>query len=294
MYQFTGIFVFLIYTVYGQQTPYCTKFTGTASPNDPTLPDLPDQFQTTIEANFVIKGYTITAYEYFDNPGNRAAMRANKNDTDNISLFDYTNNQLTFINGKSCQVKNLTTDPTDVYFGSFSKGGIPPHILNSRGALHFLKSSGQQYMGKDVVRGISVDHWRSCIYWPQIRANFTLDYYFTVQEWKDAIAYPRIPVRAYVKGVTEDFTGAVSHVEHYYDYVDFRTEIADLTVFEARIAYIVDKVKGNCHVTGISETEMTSDFNQTAAGMDNLWFALTLKGPREILGLDGNFTYIGK
>jgi hypothetical protein len=36
-----------------------------------------------------------------------------------------------------------------------------------------------------------------------------------------------------VKGVTEDFTGAVSHVEHYYDYVDFRTEIADLTVFEA-------------------------------------------------------------
>jgi hypothetical protein len=25
----------------------------------------------------------------------------------------------------------------------------------------------------------------------------------------------------------------VSHVEHYYDYVDFRTEIADLTVFEA-------------------------------------------------------------
>jgi hypothetical protein len=45
--------------------------------------------------------------------------------------------------GNSCQVKNLTTDPTDVYFGSFSKGGIPPHILNSRGALHFLKSSGQ-------------------------------------------------------------------------------------------------------------------------------------------------------
>lgn len=34
-------------------------------------------------------------------------------------------------------------------------------------------------MGPDTVRGIQVDRWQSCLYWPQLRANFTLDYYFT-------------------------------------------------------------------------------------------------------------------
>ncbi|XP_045159313.2 uncharacterized protein LOC123524856 [Mercenaria mercenaria] len=363
-----GIIFYLICSVQGK-TPYCTKFTGTASPNDPTLPDLPDQFQATIEANFVNKNYTITAYEYFDNPGNRAAIRAKKNNTDNISLFDYTNNQVTYIYGKTCKVKILTKDQTDVFFGNLSKNGIP-HILNTQGALHILKSSGQQYHGRDKVRGITVDHWQSCLYWPQLRANFTLDYYFSVENWKDPVAYPRIPVRAYVKGVQTDFTGVVSNVEHYYDYIDFRTSVDDPTVFEpplgvvcpgrvnkptpevknyfhakietvdaatttiyetdfwydrtkniarrdvrlpAQVAgiakdtlvtliddynygilYIQDKVTGNCQMMPIPETDMTANINQTASSIDYLWYKLTIKGPRELLDLDGNFTYTGK
>lgn len=37
----------------------------------------------------------------------------------------------------------------------------------------------QQYLGETQIRGITVDHWQSCLYWPNTRANFTLDYYFT-------------------------------------------------------------------------------------------------------------------
>ena len=35
------------------------------------------------------------------------------------------------------------------------------------------------YMGQTLVRGIACDWWRSCMYWERLASNFTLDYYFT-------------------------------------------------------------------------------------------------------------------
>lgn len=55
-----------------------------------------------------------------------------------------------------------------------------------------------------------------------------------MKNWQDPISYPQIPVRAYIKGVQADFTGALSKVEHYYDYIDFRISIDDPTVFEVK------------------------------------------------------------
>lgn len=37
----------------------------------------------------------------------------------------------------------------------------------------------QKYMGKSVVRGISVNHWQACLHWARKDANFTVDYYFS-------------------------------------------------------------------------------------------------------------------
>ena len=35
------------------------------------------------------------------------------------------------------------------------------------------------YMGRQVIRGILCDWWRSCMYWDILASNFTLDYFFT-------------------------------------------------------------------------------------------------------------------
>lgn len=37
----------------------------------------------------------------------------------------------------------------------------------------------QSYLGTAEVRGITVDHWRSCQEWKEMNANYSLDYYFT-------------------------------------------------------------------------------------------------------------------
>lgn len=34
-------------------------------------------------------------------------------------------------------------------------------------------------MGRETIRGVNVDHWQTCMYWPLEAANFTLDYYFS-------------------------------------------------------------------------------------------------------------------
>lgn len=74
-------------------------FTGCPSPSTagPPLPQLPDQYTTTIEANIVDRNKTVTGHEYFDGPGNRATLQMYK-DQDLFSLvFDYANNQLFYV-----------------------------------------------------------------------------------------------------------------------------------------------------------------------------------------------------
>lgn len=37
----------------------------------------------------------------------------------------------------------------------------------------------QVYIGQDSVRGIVVDHWKSCMKWAQSNRTYTVDYYFS-------------------------------------------------------------------------------------------------------------------
>ena len=59
----------------------------------PPFPVLPVIFQTRVEATFVEKQKTITAQEFYDGPGNRAAIRVIEQNTENLVVFDYRNNQ---------------------------------------------------------------------------------------------------------------------------------------------------------------------------------------------------------
>jgi len=60
----------------------------------PPLPDLPDQYQTVIEANIVDRGKTVTGYEYFDRPGNQATLQMRMDDQLFSLIYDYNHNQL--------------------------------------------------------------------------------------------------------------------------------------------------------------------------------------------------------
>lgn len=66
---------------------------------DPPLPTLPLQYQTVIEANLVNQNISMTAYEYFDYPGDRAALSMTRNGQLNMLLFDYKNDELFDVKG---------------------------------------------------------------------------------------------------------------------------------------------------------------------------------------------------
>ena len=67
----------------------------------PPLPKLPPQFQTRVEANLIDKGLTITAKEYYDQLGNRAAVHTIQNNTEDYMILDYTNDQIYSITSKA-------------------------------------------------------------------------------------------------------------------------------------------------------------------------------------------------
>lgn len=193
--------------------------TGTAPP----LPVLPATFQAKVEANIINKNQTIFAEEYYDANGNRAAVKTIQNNVESYLILDYNDNQIFAVSNGVCNVTNLELDPNQKLFGLKIGTGGMPHVYTTNGALHFAQSNGLTYIGQTTVRGIAVDHWQSCVYWPELIANFTLDYYFSVYNWTDPVLYPQIPVRAEIVG--SNLGVASTYFHHIYEYFDFRTSI---------------------------------------------------------------------
>ena len=52
-------------------------------------------------------------------------------------------------------------------------------IYSAYGALRFGGNQTERYIGRDTVRGMAVDHWQSCMYWNNIDATMTVDWYFS-------------------------------------------------------------------------------------------------------------------
>ncbi|OWF45376.1 uncharacterized protein LOC110457136 [Mizuhopecten yessoensis] len=204
----------------------------TPGPNDPQLPTLPSEFQTRVEANIQDKGFTVTAEEYFSTLDKRATVKLIRDGDITTLLFDYANNQLFYVKDNKCQIGNLSSDINTMLFGDDMIKGIP-HIVTTNAALHFLKSSGQVYKGQAMVRGITTDHWQTCLQWPKLNSTFVLDYYFTASTWSDPVAFPQIPVRAVTAGIQTLSTGQAVQFNHTYEYFDFRPEIMeDDVIFE--------------------------------------------------------------
>ncbi|XP_060077531.1 uncharacterized protein LOC132557063 [Ylistrum balloti] len=204
----------------------------TPRPTDPQLPTLPGDFETRVEANIQDKGFSMTAREYFSDLENKATVKLIRDGDITTLLFDYANNQLFYVKDNRCQIGNLSADPNTMLFGDDMVKGVP-HIVTTRAALHFLKSNGQVYKGTAVVRGITTDHWQTCLQWPKLNSTFILDYYFTTTSWVDPVAFPQIPVRAVATGTQILGSGRAVNFTHTYEYVDFWPQITtDSNVFE--------------------------------------------------------------
>ncbi|XP_076072819.1 uncharacterized protein LOC143044643 [Mytilus galloprovincialis] len=205
----------------------------TPGPNDPAFPTLPDAFSTRLEANLKDLGETITAEIYYDYGRNFATVKQTSNGGQTTTLLDYNNNQmLTVDTVQHCKVQKLSTNLETVIFGTPAKSGLVPHILTTNGVLHFMKQSGQVYKQQQFVRGINSDHWSTCLVWKELNSTFTLDYFFAAPNWKTPIAFQQIPVRAIATGQQILANGTRHQFQHYYDYIDFRLDISDYSVFE--------------------------------------------------------------
>ncbi|XP_045160291.2 uncharacterized protein LOC123525365 isoform X4 [Mercenaria mercenaria] len=232
------LFLSVVVSVHGQTPPPFGYPSICAPPNqtilDPTLPAgtkmpqlpyIPDTFQLRVEANIIDKQTTWSAEEYSDDTNNRAALRILRNNSMNYMIFDYTNNQIIYDVNGNCSVTTLNRDPygNEIIFGMKSSGGGGgiPHIYTTSSALHFAKSNGLMYKGPKIVRGINCDWWQSCMYWPNLAANFTLDYYFSAYNWTAPDLSNQVPVLAEIQGVT---LGATPF-HHTYEYFDYRNHI---------------------------------------------------------------------
>ncbi|XP_046544811.1 uncharacterized protein LOC124255018 [Haliotis rubra] len=124
-------------------------------------------------------------------------------------------------------------DPDDVFLRGRSGKSAMPHSYSTGSVLRFAQRYGERYMNRSTVRGILCDHWQSCMYWGYLGVNFTLDYYFTVQNWTTADNSPQIPVRAEIIGYQNLLgPGPDSSFHHIYDYTGYRSEIQDQTKLE--------------------------------------------------------------
>ncbi|XP_022318193.2 uncharacterized protein LOC111121287 isoform X2 [Crassostrea virginica] len=224
----------LLTCTFADSVPYCMpNQTSASSPNEPAFPTFPDTFQTRVEATIVDKKMTVSAQEYFDNRNNRATliMTADGNTPDTL-VYDYANDQLFYIHGGRCQTNDLLHDPNSYLLGNKMQNGIA-HTFSSNGALHFMKSYGQTYKGKTVVRGKDADHWSTCLSWPSPNATFTLDYYFSAFDWINPVAVQQIPLRAEALGVQVLPNGTQRMFHHIYDYYEFRFDLTvEDTIFQ--------------------------------------------------------------
>ncbi|KAJ8305943.1 hypothetical protein KUTeg_016488, partial [Tegillarca granosa] len=221
----------------------------------PSLPHILERFTSNIEINIVDKNLTIDAIWYFDSYKNVVALKTTKFGINTKAIYNYPTNEVFIITEDNvCTVSNLTSRPETALFGIDSSDGYY-HVMSSNYALKFGKQFNENiavvppfsmvndivYIGPDTVRGINVDHWRSCLYWPQGKANFTVDYYFSntimplytgQSSWNTSSASISSPVRADVSGIQQNSDGSTSNFHHVYDFFAFRLGIEDGSVFQ--------------------------------------------------------------
>lgn len=205
---------------------------GNSGPPTTTFPSLPQQFSTTVQA--VVQDSTskrfnnaseISVREYFDEIGNRGRLEYAFNGSAGYVIFDYDLREVFYIDQVSsdCFV-NLTTpdNPTLNRTFGFRVVDGAPHIGTVSQYFQINNDSNITYIGPTDIRGIPCNQWRTC--YVSDNKSYTIDYYFTREDWISAYLNDPVPVQIVLNGTKQDYeSGKIGQLTNIYTFVDFNS-----------------------------------------------------------------------
>ena len=215
-----------------------------------TLPRLPSQFTTVIEANILDRNYTVHMHEWHDSANDRGRIDVyhrgkvfGREGGDDKSIYDYAKDRYYRITrgGTVCH----WGDTKQISGQSFVTANGRAHVTSSQ--LWLGVGVSAEYVGEVIVRGVRCDKWTTSGYKPRLMMTFTdsvytLDMFFSVASWDMAGTNgSRIPVRLEMMGSRQVTTQANSSnisrpvtysYHHIYDYMSFHVGAPDTTKFE--------------------------------------------------------------
>ena len=218
----------LLETVQGHYEPICDPEDYRA-PLAMPFPQIPQQFSTVVEANFVESrnrsNSTVNVVEYFDTDGNRGRMEFSANGFKEVGIFDYDDGEIFFIpdleTGDDCSVRIISeSDPFVMVTFGFMRVNGSVHIGTVQNFFDLSDNTNATYIGTEWVRGIFCNRWQTCT--TLENNSFTLDYYFSVEDWDLAYNNSPIPVQI-VLNASRLEDGNPENIYHIYNFVNFNS-----------------------------------------------------------------------
>ncbi|XP_067655173.1 uncharacterized protein [Haliotis asinina] len=212
-------------------TSVCTQ---NLSDSASALPKLADTYLARMEWKVIEQKKWVYVEEFFDGPGNRAAMRlTGVYDPGKVVLFisDYTTNEYFTIQDNTCAVTKL--DASDTFTLPFqSVNGTAAEVLSVHKALKFGQSYNEVYKGTATVRNISALYWESCTYHNDTQQTIKIDFYFSDgKTWTTPSGAIMAPIRSRIhKKIGSGTNSFESHEQ--YDIIYFQEYIDDYSVFQ--------------------------------------------------------------
>ena len=181
---FALLYVLPCLLVSGQLVQICDPVDFVPKFADPPLPDIPNQFAATIEGNLLRKSQSRIITEYYDQVGDRGKIEFDFNGTKTTGIYDYTLGEVFIMpdpQGGDCRVYETTPNaPFLAQIFGFNEMNGTVHIGSPAAFLEQIReNSSTIYQGPDVIRGIPVYHWQSCVALPN--NSYLVNYYFASQ-----------------------------------------------------------------------------------------------------------------
>lgn len=231
MAQFTALLLalFLPCVINAQLVQVCdtSTFGGSTSP-DPPLPDIPSQYYATVEANIIQRSESLIVSEYYDQVGDRGRLEITLNGTKEIGIFDYTLGEIFVIpdpDGGDCRVFPIS--PTNRFLSmtfGFTETNGSLHIGSPAATLERIQGTNAStiYHGDDTIRGIPVQHWRSCV--SLTNNSYLVDFYFSNSTWSYGVGgTSMVPIQFNLNASFLGRHGSIENANHVYSFVDFQS-----------------------------------------------------------------------
>lgn len=239
------ILLFIVYSSNSENEPFheCDPFPAPL-PTAPIIPELPDRFSTRIEVNQNGK-VASDLYINFDYVKSRAAISIVNNNTETKLIFDYFTDEIHeivqwanyskgplvpgdpyyFASPRVCKSVPLSTSSNINYYFGCNQG--PDHLIPNEPLDVLHLNFPKTFNVSRFERGIPCDCFLSCVYRPETKQNFTLEFCFSTAEYflpESTPKFTRLPVRAYFDGVTQLSNGTYQNFTEIHDFYEFRPD----------------------------------------------------------------------